>query len=99
MYSGAGLQEYYCICAIIGLFKKKQSLGHSKYEEQNAAYRFSQIVQNLLALQDNYSAAATLASLPKLVSNLQVVVRFPSESADYNCTANFSSKWSTRQWQ
>ena len=65
---GIGLQEYYCVCAIIGLLKKTQSPDHSSDEEQKAGYRVGQIVQKLLSLQDNYSAAATLASLPKMVS-------------------------------
>ena len=65
---GIGLQEYYCVCAIIGLLKKTQSPEHSSDEEQKAADRVAQIVQKLLSLQDNYSAAATLASLPRMVS-------------------------------
>ena len=65
---GIGLQEYYCVCATIGLLKKKQSPGHSTDEERKAAYRVAQIIQKLLSLQDSYSAAATLASLPQMVS-------------------------------
>ena len=70
MCVGVGLQEYYCVCAIIGLLKKKQSVEYPKYEEQKAAYRLTQMTQKLLSLQDNYSAAATLASLPHMVSIL-----------------------------
>lgn len=68
MCIGPGIHEYYCVCAIIGLFKKMQSPENSNYEEQRAAYRITQIIQRVLSLQDNYSAAATLASLPKTVS-------------------------------
>ena len=68
MCVGVGLQEYYCVCAIIGLLKKKQSAEYSRHEEQKAAYRVTQMTQKLLSLQDNYSAAATLASLPHTVS-------------------------------
>ena len=68
MCIGIGLQEYYCVCAIIGLLKKMQSPEHSSNEEQKAAYRVAQIIQRILSLQDSYSAAATLASLPKMVS-------------------------------
>ena len=67
MCIGIGGHEYWCICAIIGLLKKKQSPEHSVYEEQRAAYRATQMIQRLLSLQDNYSAAATLASLPNMV--------------------------------
>ena len=69
MSIGTGLQEYYCVCAIAGLLKKTQSPEKSKYEEQKAASRVAQIIQKVLSLQDNYSAAATLASLPRLVSH------------------------------
>lgn len=68
MCVGVGLQEYYCVCAIIGLLKKKQSPHVSNGEEQKAAYQVTQMTQKILSLQDNYSAAATLASLPNLVS-------------------------------
>lgn len=68
MCIGTGLQEYYCVCAITGMLKKMQTGEQSKYEEQKAAFRVSQIIQKVLSLQDNYSAAATLASLPRLVS-------------------------------
>ena len=68
MCIGIGLQEYYCVSAIIGLLRKMQSPEHSSDEELKAAYRVAQIIQKLLSLQDNYSAAATLASLPKMVS-------------------------------
>ena len=68
MCIGIGLQEYYCVCAILGLLKKIQSPEHSSNEEQKAAYRVAQIIQKILSLQDSYSAAATLASLPKMVS-------------------------------
>lgn len=67
---GIGLQEYYCVCAMIGLLKRKQSPDTSNYEEQKAAYKVTQMIQKVLSLQDNYSAAATLASLPNMVSTL-----------------------------
>ena len=68
MCVGTGLQEYYCVCAIIGLLRKKQSQEDDKHEEQNAAHRVHQMLQNVLSLQDNYSVAATLASLPNMVN-------------------------------
>ena len=70
MCCGIGLQEYYCVCAIIGLLKKKQSPEQSRHEEQAAAYRVIQLMQRILSLQDNYSAAATLASLPNIISKV-----------------------------
>ena len=70
MCVGVGLQEYYCVCAIIGLLKKKQSSDISNSEEQKAAYQVTRMTQRILSLQDNYSAAATLASLPNMVSIL-----------------------------
>ncbi|KAF6237152.1 hypothetical protein HO173_004620 [Letharia columbiana] len=68
MCVGIGLPEYYCVCAMIGLLKKKQSpsLEQSRYEEQKAAYKVTQMTQRVMSLQDNYSAAATLASLPNM---------------------------------
>ena len=98
MYIGVGLQEYYCVCAIIGLLKKKQSLDNSKYEEQKAANRITQMTQKVLSLQDNYSAAATLASLPNMVSTFQTVAHFQKTGAHRHCTADFGTKWSARQW-
>lgn len=76
MCIGPGLHEYYCVCAIIGLFKKMQSPESSNYEEQNSAYRITKIIQKVLSLQDNYSAAATLASLPKTVRVLHYITHF-----------------------
>lgn len=67
MCVGIGLIEYYCVCAIIGLLKKNHSSEHSRHEEQKAAYRVTQMNQRVLSLQDNYSAAATLSSLPNMV--------------------------------
>lgn len=68
MCIGIGLQEYYCVCASIGLLKKMHSPEHLSDEEQKAAYRVAQIIQKLLSLQDNYATAATPASLPRMVS-------------------------------
>lgn len=67
MSIGIGIQEYYCVCAIIGLLKKRPP-EDSRYEEQKAAYKVTQMIQKVLSLQENYSAAATLASLPNMVS-------------------------------
>lgn len=67
MCLGIGLQEYYCVCAIAGLVGKKLLPESSRREEHDAADRVSQTIQRVLALQDNYSAAATLASLPNMV--------------------------------
>lgn len=96
MCVGVGLQEYYCLCAIIGLLKKKQSPEHSRYEEQKAAYRVTQMTQKILSLQDNYSAAATLASLPHMVSTFQIITQVPKTGAHCHCTADFSTHKSTR---
>ena len=68
MCVGTGLQEYYCVCAVIGLLRKKQSQDDAIHEEQKAAHRVHQMLQNVLSLQDNYSVAATLASLPTMVN-------------------------------
>lgn len=67
MRLGIGLQEYYCVCGIAGLVKKRLLPENTRNEEHVAADRVSQITQRVLALQDNYSAAATLASLPNMV--------------------------------
>ncbi len=87
MCLGIGLQEYYCVCAIIGLLKKKQSQEFSRHEEQKAAQRVYQLLQTVLSLQDNYSAAATLASLPNMVRTFRVV----ENKCSLSCTASFST--------
>lgn len=69
MRLGVGLQEYYCICSAIGLHKKKTFAG-SNNEEFQAAERVSKMIQKVLSLQDNFSAAATLASLPTMVRSI-----------------------------
>lgn len=83
MCVGIGLQEYYCVCAIIGLVKRKQSVEDSKSEEQKAAYKVIQIIQKVLSLQDNYSAAATLASLPNMVRIFRAVVQLQREGVNF----------------
>ena len=70
MCLGIGLQEYYCVCAIIGLLRRSSSHDQSRHEEQRAADKVTQIIQRVLAAQDNYQAAATLASLPHMVCTL-----------------------------
>jgi len=67
MCLGIGLQEYYCVCAIAGLVRKRLLPENKRDEERIAADSVSQIMQRVLALQDNYSVAATLASLPNMV--------------------------------
>lgn len=67
MCLGVGLQEYYCVSAISGLLRKRLVLENTQNEEHVAADRVTAILQKVLALQDNYSAAATLASLPNMV--------------------------------
>ena len=67
MCLGIGLQEYYCVCAIIGLLKGRMSQDQSRNEEQRSADKVTRMIQRVLATQDNYSAAATLASLPNMV--------------------------------
>ena len=66
MRLGVGLQEYYCVCAIIGLIKRP-SPEQSTNEQMRSADRVTAMIQRVLAAQDNYSAAATLASLPNMV--------------------------------
>lgn len=66
MRLGVGLQEYYCVCAIIGLIKRP-SPEQSRNEQMKSADRVTAMIQRVLAAQDNYSAAATLASLPNMV--------------------------------
>lgn len=94
MCIGIGLQEYYCVCAIIGLLKKMQTPEPLSNEEQKAAYRVAQIVQRILSLQDSYSAAATLASLPKMVSTSVDNHHHPNvtkSGAHNHCTAGPST--------
>ena len=68
MRLGVGLQEYYCVCAIIGLIKRPpDSPEQSPDEQMRSADRVTAMIQRVLAAQDNYSAAATLASLPNMV--------------------------------
>ena len=67
MRLGVGLQEYYCVCAIIGLIKRPPSPEQSRNEQMRSADRVTAMIQRVLAAQDNYSAAATLASLPNMV--------------------------------
>ena len=98
MCLGVGIIEYYCVCAIIGLLKRKQSPEDSKHEEQEAAYRVTQIYQRVLTLQDNYSAAATLASLPNMVCIFQDVIQFSKTGAHRDRTAALSTHRSARQW-
>lgn len=64
---GVGLQEYYCVAAIIGLLRKRLLPEESRNEEHGSAEKVLLQSQRLLQLQDNYSAAATLASLPNMV--------------------------------
>ena len=70
MCLGVGLQEYYCVAAIVGLLKKRLLPEHSRNEEHGSAERVSRMIQRVLQSQDNYSAAATLASLPNMVCTL-----------------------------
>ena len=68
MRLGVGLQEYYCVCAIIGLIKRPpDSPEQFRNEQMRSADRVTAMTQRVLAAQDNYSAAATLASLPNMV--------------------------------
>ena len=69
MCLGVGIQEYYCICSCIGLLKKSSSTA-AKTEEYQAADRVAKMIERVLSLEDNFSAAATLASLPNMVSLL-----------------------------
>ncbi|MDI1486793.1 MAG: hypothetical protein OHK93_006055 [Ramalina farinacea] len=62
---GVGLHDYYAISSCIGLLKKRTSNG-PKSEEFEAADRVAKLMEKLLSLEDNYSAAATLASLPNM---------------------------------
>ncbi len=71
MRVGVGAQEYYCICSTIGLQKKlfptHPLSKNTPNEEALAADRVCKMIQRVLSLQDNFSAAATLASLPNMV--------------------------------
>ena len=66
-FLGNGLPEYYCICAVLGLVKKHHSQDNTGAAGRIAAERVSHMYQKILGSQDNYSAAATLASLPNMV--------------------------------
>lgn len=67
--TGIGIQEFYCICAAIGLLER-QSSNDGRNAMFKAADRVSRIIQRMLSLEDNFSAAATLASLPNMVCSL-----------------------------
>lgn len=69
MRIGVGIQEFYCICAAIGLLKR-QSSDDPRNSMFEAAETVSRMIQRMLSLEDNFSAAATLASLPNMVSSL-----------------------------
>ena len=60
MRLGVGLQEYYCVCAIRGLFEKIGSSGQSRTEEKQAADRMTLWVQKILSMQDNHSSLPTM---------------------------------------
>ena len=67
MCLGVRLQEYYCICAIVGLARRILMSEDTKREERIASDRISQMIRKILGMQDNYTAATTLASLPNMV--------------------------------
>lgn len=67
MRVGVGIQEYYCISAATGLHRR-QSSGNGRNELYKSAERVSRMIQRMLSLEANYSAATTLASLPNVVS-------------------------------
>ena len=69
MRIGIGIQEYYAACSCIGLLKKSTRT-FTKSAEYEAADRVAKMVQRVLSLEDNFSAAATLASLPNMVREL-----------------------------
>ena len=68
MSIGVGLQEYYCVAAIIGLLNQRLLEEQSGDEELRSADKVYRMIHRILQSQDNYSAAATLASLPHMVS-------------------------------
>ena len=70
MRLGVGLHDYYAISSCIGLLMKRTSNG-PKSEEFEAADRVAKVMEKLLSLEDNYSAAATLASLPNMVCDVE----------------------------
>lgn len=70
MLVGVGLQEYYCVSAAVGVQLKNSNPSGHENEELRSADRVSKMIQKLLTMQDNYSAAATLASLPNMVHTL-----------------------------
>ena len=70
MCLGIGLQEFFCVSAVLGLESKRLARGTGHNEERTAADRVLHMIQKVLSLQDNLSAAATLASLPTIVGTL-----------------------------
>ena len=66
MLVGAGIQDYYAVCACIGLLKKSIVDPTGKVELE-AADKLVNMVQRMVSLESNLSAAATLASLPNMV--------------------------------
>lgn len=104
MRLGVGLQEYYCVCAIIGLIKQPpDSLEQSRNEQIRSADRVTAMIQRVLTAQDNYSAAATLASLPNMV--YAILSLFFSLTTNSELTippihpARHSCKWYTKRKQ
>ena len=77
MRLGVGYQEHYAISTSIGLLKANAST-NARGEEIEAADRVAKLMGKVLSLEDNYTAAATLASLPNLVG----AVRY-RDSVDY----------------
>ena len=93
MRIGVGLQEYYCVCATVGLVTKRLFPENASREEQVASDRVSNMTQKVLALQDNYSAAAaTLASLPSMVCP-HVHVGFSITKFSYRAANDGAPKW------
>ena len=66
MLVGVGIQDYYAVCACIGLLKKSIVDTVEKVEFE-AADKVLNMVQRMVSLENSFSAAATLASLPNMV--------------------------------
>ena len=90
---GVGIQEYYSICAVIGLLEKGKAAGVPNPTcEYMAADRCARMIKKMLSLQDNFSAAATLASLPNMVCDLVIRLCSKLRSLTLVCPTSLSPR-------
>ena len=93
---GVGLQECYCLIAVVGLYKKLFLKGSASINaERDAAERVATIMQKMLAQQDDYSAAATLASLPTTVSPILMMAQEMLMMRLADAIAEWQQSWSS----